>query len=110
MKRQTGFLLPCWAVLIVVVFCWPSILFADEAAPTFVAQMGDNKVYLYPAPCPLGGWFAEWRKAQWLYQGKFYESCWRLQRTEQGVFVHTVDANGDVGSLPASIFKKAQQI
>lgn len=31
MKRQTVFPLPFWAVLIIVFFCWPSILFAAQS-------------------------------------------------------------------------------
>ena len=85
---------------------------AEEGKPaTLVAVVGENRLFLFPDPCPLGGWFATWKKAQWFYEGKPVEACWRAQRHGDGyVYADTVDAEGDAGAIPIAMFRKQEGV
>lgn len=102
--------LPKWLPVLVFFFCFPTMAGAEAAPPPFAAQLGQNRLVIYPEACTLGGWFAIWKKAQWFYNGKHYEACWRVQRDQQGLSVKTVDSEGEVGSVPLTMFKAEQGV
>lgn len=98
-------------ILLLLALLWPAILFADEEpTSSFVAQLGDNKLFLYPERCELGAWFVRWHKARWVFNGKSFDGCWTLGRHDGGIFVHTVDESGDTGSVPVAAFRKEEGI
>lgn len=103
-----------WALLLAAMvagMAYCSMASADEPNVTFVAEVGENKLFIFPEPCTLGGWFEKWRKARWVFDGQSFEACWKLQRDHEGnIQVHTVDAAGDAGSVPVGYFKKAVPI
>lgn len=72
--------------------------------------IGHNKLSLYSTPCELEGWFKKWKKAEWFWNGDVVPSCWRVQQTPDGPVVYTIDALGDVGSIPPEAFKKEEGV
>lgn len=108
LRRLAGFVL-----LLIAVSCTSIVATKAYGAdmPTYVAEMGENKLFIFAEPCALGGWFTTWRKARWLFQGKSFESCWKLQRNADGdLYVHTVDTSGDAGMVPLGAFRKQEAI
>ena len=89
-----------------------ALLLTDaKAADTYTLRIGDHSVTLMQEPCDIGGWFKDWKKAQWIYEGKRYEACWRVQQGAQGnPVVHTIDSAGDVGTLPMQGFRKDEAV
>lgn len=106
--------LPRYVMFIAVLFCWPTMVFGEPVAepePTYVANVGQNQLFILPEPCQLGGWFAKWRKARWLFNGQTFDACWKLEREATGgLVVKTVDDAGDTGSIPLAMFKQAQGV
>lgn len=109
LRRIAGVVL-CGALLVATVI-WATKAYPEEPqAVAFVAEAGDNKLFIFPDPCPLGGWFEKWKKARWVFNGQSFEACWRIQRDGDGLYVHTVDAAGDAGVMPVDLFKKVEAI
>lgn len=102
----------CGAIVLFVVACTATYYTKAHAADsaTLVAEIEGNKLFLFHEPCSLGGWFTKWKKARWDYEGKSFEACWRLQLGPDGLYVETVDANGDAGSVPTPFFKTVEAI
>ena len=73
-----------WLILILAIFLGAGIVTAAWPAETFSATDENGKLTLSNTPCTLGNWFKEWKAAHWLYKGKSYEACWRLQKTMDG--------------------------
>lgn len=79
------------------------VLFAVSAhAQNMVSRDGDgNVVTLMTAKCTISPWTTEWLTASFLYHGRVFAACWRLQ----GKTVVIFDSGGDITPLPMSIFK-----
>lgn len=100
-------------LLWISLICWPMLALAETAQkPTSVAEIGGgNKLFIFHEPCPLGPWFTKWQKGRWIFAGKPYDACWRIERdANDNIVIKTVDDNGDTGSVPAQIFKKLKAI
>lgn len=109
LRRIVGGLLVVAFLLFTVI--WATKAHAADPSGAFVADIGTSKLFLYQEPCALGGWFSKWKKGTWQVEGKLFDACWKLQRdADDQVYVHTVDADGDAGSVPARMFKKATGI
>ena len=106
MKRAVGTIICVVAGIVLVVLAMKDV----KAADTYTLRIGENSVTLTEEPCTLGGWFKDWKKANWIYAGQRYEACWRMQQSQNGPIVHTVDSAGDVGSLPPQAFKRDEAI
>ena len=93
--------------------CVLSLIVAAVLAPRAWAQddsmeatAGGLRLVIHKDACQLGGWFKEWKKAEWYVNGQEVAACWRLiQRPDGSLSVSTVDAAGDPGSMPLSMFK-----
>lgn len=98
--------------LILYLAFYPRSVKAEETkpAPVYVAHIGSNRLSLFQDACALGDWFATWKKAQWFYQGRNFDACWKIQRDADDLYVYTVDANGDAGSIPLAMFHKDEDV
>lgn len=60
-----------------------------------------NSVTITDKPCGLP-WFTGWQKAVMRFEGKNYEACWRTK----GASIVVFDSDGDISSIPVSMFEK----
>lgn len=107
--RAMTWLVRIGLVLLLAIIFWPMEARA-EAAAVYAAPLGLNKLVIYQDPCPLGGWFAKWKRATWLISGKPFDACWKAVRGLEGVDIKTIDAAGDTGSVPLGMFKREEGI
>jgi hypothetical protein len=95
-----------WALFIVSIVTG-GIRLAYGAEGTLVYRdVAGNSLTLMTEPCPLGGWFKNWKRALWVWKGEAQEACWSVQMTAQGEMVMTIDSSGDNGGVPPELFKK----
>jgi hypothetical protein len=99
-------------VILFVFFAMTFSLWSFYAlADTFSAQGSNGKLTLKKKPCSLGPWFKVWLEADWLYKGKPYKACWRVQRTQAGQdVVIVIDSSGVVSDFDAREFKQDEPI
>lgn len=109
--RKRNIILWIMAALLIALplLFWAKKAFADTNM-SFVYPGSSNKVTLFQEPCRLGEWFKDWKRAVFLWNEKTFDACWRLQRTQQGMVVYTIDADGEVGEIPAFAFKKDEGV
>lgn len=101
----------CVLFLIALAATWPTQAYAEEESVTMVAEVGTNRLFLFKDPCPLGGWFAKWKRAEWIWDGKPSAACWMMQRDQYGnAYAHTVDDMGEPGVIPLVMFRKADSV
>ena len=66
--------LPFWAVLVIIIFCWPSIVSAEPLAK---ATDGRIVVTLHTEDCAFKSEVTNLSKrATWDEPGKHFEGCW----------------------------------
>ena len=101
-QAKTIFPLPLWIVLLIVAFCWPSIVFSQQAK-TYTNGEGDS-VILYEAPCTTTAGFFEdmpdnlrpqFKAAFVRWNGTEYQACWVLSHEKHFI----VDETGDRGFI-----------
>ena len=93
-----------WGVLAAVL-----MLFAmsNPAKADMVAKdRAGNSVTLHEAPCVSAPWLKDWKTATFIYGGKTYAACWRIQND----MVIVLDAAGDVSPLPMTAFKPETKV
>ena len=86
------------AALFSVLMLVSAAAFADNLT---ARDQAGNYVTLMSDACVVGPWLKEWKTAVFLYKGKQYEACWKLQ----GTTVVILDSAGEVTPLPAGAFK-----
>lgn len=98
-----------WVGAVVAGMCLAILFVAAKnaygASYSLKAPNGDS-VTLMDSPCTQGPWFKDWRAARFVYQGKSYESCWRVVQDTILVF----DSGGDVSAIPMAAFKKDEGV
>ena len=79
------------------------MLFAFDAIAEnlVVNDASGNQVTLMSEACTASSWLKDWKLASFLYKGKAYEACWRLQ----GTTVVILDSGGEVTPLPSGAFR-----
>ena len=97
-----------WAFVIISIAGVMKFAYADSVM--VFRDQDQNSLTLYEGPCPLGGWFKEWRKAKWVWMGEVQEACWRVQSTPQGPMVQTVDSAGETGQVAPQEFSKEEGV
>ena len=88
-----------YAVLGAILFLFSA---SSYAVPTMVARdSAGNVITLQDNKCVAAPWLEKWKTAVFVYQGKTYAACWRIQDGD----VVVLDSDGAATFLPASIFK-----
>lgn len=81
------------------------------AADTMSASDQNGKITLSLEPCAASPWLAEWKTASWLYKGKVYAACWRVQKTTSGAdTVIVLDSDGMVTPIDPRQFKRDEGV
>jgi hypothetical protein len=85
---------------------------AHAETPTFSSVDENGRLTLTEAACEKAGpWFAKWRAATWLYQGKHYDACWTMARASTGAeIVLVIDSDGQVSNIDARHFRRDMPI
>lgn len=96
-----GRILVLLAVLVTTVYATGA--YADTYSVK--AQNGDS-ITLMDTPCTQGEWFKLWKAARFVYQGRSFEACWRVEDT----MVLVLDAEGDLSSVPMQAFSKDEGV
>ena len=81
--------------------CVLLFLFCVQAQNMTARDAGGNTVTLQDEKCVIAPWLDKWKTAVFVYNGKTYASCWRIQNNE----VVILDSGGDVTVLPPDIFR-----
>lgn len=86
---ETVLPLPFWVVLLILAFCWPSIVFAQ---PRFATTDGKITVTLYDEPCELKDTVSNLPyKASWTENGQTLTGCWGPWVNDQEVVAYFSD-------------------
>ena len=94
--------LPFWAILLIVIFCWPSIVFAE---PRFAVTDGKIAVTLYDDPCELKDTVSNLPyKATWTEGDKTYNGCWGPWVNDQKIVAYFTDKT--IAVIPFSAVTK----
>jgi hypothetical protein len=101
-QEQTILPLPFWAVLLIVIFCWPSIVLSE---PRFRGEGQGIVVTLYDDKCELDNVTNLPFKATWQENGKTTEGCWSIAFDRERINTFFVD-DKSVVSFPPSMFTK----
>jgi hypothetical protein len=97
--------LPAWAVVLIFLTCWPAAVLADES--TYSASNPDGRLTLTSEPCLVHPWLNGWQVARWMWKGKPYEACWRLQNDGgDKKLVVVLDSNGEVVTVDPRQFTR----
>lgn len=116
-KDERSRLRPIVGAVIAAILIFGSLIYAvrawaEGASPStvLVAEVGENRLSIFQDTCALGGWFATWKKALWFYRGRNVDACWTIRRSADDgqYYADTVDADGDTGSIPMAMFRKAK--
>lgn len=103
-KEDARFMLK---VLIAFVVLFSLLHIAPAIAATYVAKdAAGNVVRLLDEPCDVASGWLKARKAEFLYQGKSYKSCWLSVKD----VVIVLDETGDVTPLPIQMFRKEEGV
>lgn len=103
--HRLGFLLAAALALVFVLF--PLKAWSDTYSLTDM----NGKITLTTEPCKLGGWFAKWKAATWLFRGEPYEACWIVQPTAEGALqIVIIDSSGIVSSHSPGAFRKDEGV
>lgn len=87
----------------------PALALAED--PTYSAINPDGTLTLTSEPCVQHPWLNGWQVARWMWKGKPYEACWRLQNDGEGKrLVVVLDSNGDVVTVDPRQFRKDEAI
>lgn len=84
------------AMFLTLMAWWKSPGAADETPPSYILKWKNgNSLTITPQPCAVdaGVWFKTWKRAEYVWEGKVIEACWRLTATG----IVTVDSAGDAG-------------
>lgn len=92
-------------VLLAVLLLFNASAKADNSKMVARDQAG-NSVTLQSEKCVAAPWLVDWMTAVFIYQGKQYAACWKIQA---GTVV-ILDSGGDVTSLPMDAFRPEQTI
>jgi len=83
------------------------MLFSMSSHAGMVAKDNNgNSVTLHEAPCVSSPWLKDWKTATFIYGGKTYAACWRIQNN----MVIVIDSAGDVSPLPMEAFKPETKV
>lgn len=104
-----------WYFKLSYFFCLPAALLAATSAlaedlPTYSATGPEGKVTLTAEPCTQHIWLAGWQIARWMWRGKAYEACWRMQRNGGEQLVVILDSSGEVATFYPTQFVKDEAI
>lgn len=103
-KEDAKFLLKTLLILVVALL---ALHIASAYAATYVAKdAAGNVVRLLDEPCDVASGWLKARKAEFLYQGKRYKSCWLAVKE----VVLILDETGDVTPLPVQAFRKEEGV
>ena len=103
---ETVFPLPVWAVILIFILCWPSIVLS---APRFAASEGATTVTLYDEPCELKEVVTNLPyKATWVEGDKIIQGCWGAWVNDQRVLAYFGDKT--VALIPFSVLSKVQGV
>ena len=98
--------LPLWVWIFAVIVCWPSMLLAES----YSATGPDGKITLTKEPCKAHEWLKGWQVARWMWKGKAYAACWRMQGHAQERLVVVLDSSGEVATFYPSQFIKDEGV
>jgi hypothetical protein len=73
---------------------------SSHAANMVAVDPNGNRITLSETKCVISPWTTEWRNATFVYQGKTYAACWRIQ----GNLVIILDSGGDITPVPITNF------
>ena len=100
--------IPWWAVLLIYLTTWPAAVLAED---TYSATDMNGTLTLAMKPCPLGGWFKDWKAAKWIFRGEFYDACWRVQPTQdEKPQIVVIDSSGVMSSHSPRAFHKDEGV
>lgn len=92
-------------VLVLFLVCFTLLHIAPAIAGSYVARDAvGNVVRLLDEPCEVTSGWLKARKAEFLYQGRQFKSCWIAVKD----VVLIVDETGDVTPLPVQAFRKEE--
>jgi len=97
-----------WFVLLICFFRMP--MAQAEALPTYSATGPEGKVTLTAEPCQQHPWLAGWQVARWMWKGKAYEACWRMQKANGEHLIVILDSTGEVATFYPTQFVKDEAI
>jgi hypothetical protein len=101
-ELETVFPLPIWIVLLIVVFCWPSIVFSE---PRFQVSNKDITITLFDDPCELKDQISNLPfKAEWKEGAKTYRGCWGPRPDVEAVLFYFDDKT--MGAIPFGAIHK----
>lgn len=94
-------------VLMLFILLFALLHIAPAIAASYVAKDAvGNVVRLLDEPCDVASGWLKARKAEFLYQGKSYKSCWLSVKE----VVLILDETGDVTPLPVQAFRKEEGV
>jgi len=83
------------------------MLFAMSVKAGMVARDNEgNVITLMTEACKVSPWLKDWKTASFLYNGKVYPACWKLQ----GRLVIILDSGGDVTPVSMGAFSQETSI
>ncbi len=97
---ETVFPLPLYAVILIFLFCWPSIVLSE---PLFQTQSETVKLTLHSEACTIKEVTNLPRRATWEEDGKVIEGCWQVFGNVIGFYF--LD-DKTVGVAPIGAFKR----
>jgi hypothetical protein len=100
-QEKTILPLPWWAVILIFIFCAPSIVFAT---PMFATTSEGITITLTDEPCALDAVSNLKYRATWVEKEKTFEGCWAPHR-EMGVVIAYFD-DKTVALIPVQAFQK----
>jgi hypothetical protein len=104
-EQQTILPLPLWALLLIVAFCWPSIVFAS---PRYSVEAQGAVITLTDDPCELDAVKNLPYKATWVEDGKTFQGCFAPRPEVQLVVAYFDDRT--VALIPFQALKKLEGV
>lgn len=98
-----------WYFKLAFIFCLPAAVLAEDL-PTYSVTSEYGKLTLTAEPCKAHEWLKEWEVARWMWKGKPYEACWRVQSDGTQQLVVVVDSNGEVTTFHPGQFVQDKTI
>jgi hypothetical protein len=97
--QETVLPLPFWIVLLIIVTCWPVVVFGE---PIAVGESNGVKVTLTNEKCAMTEVSNLPYRATWEEGGKSFEGCWGAN----GFAVMTYWADKTVAAMPRNMFAR----
>jgi hypothetical protein len=100
-------LLLCAFAAVAGLFSPTRVLGADKEPKVYIVRLpGGDWIRAYTEPCPVAtGWLgAQMKRAQWRFNGRIVDGCWRIVKGPQQPYVLILDADGDSHTQPAKDF------